>query len=202
VSGRLTGTAGSSLEFLGRAADGDRVTISLLAAERTPDAAARDRFTAEARAARRVAPFCAARILDAGLDGSQAFLVSEFIAGPLLTEFVTAVGPRSGLELAALATGPARVHRLAWCTARSARSTSRWADEPRVVGFSITRRTARPPVRGHAGWAQTVLYAATGKPCGPGDLAVLPEPLRAVASCASTDRGTAARQVVLWLLGR
>jgi hypothetical protein len=54
-------------------------------------------------------------------------------------------------------------------------------------------------------WAQTVLYAATGKPVpDQGDLAVLPEPLRgAVASCASADPSVrpAARQVVLWLLG-
>ena len=49
------------------------------------DGAARDRFTAEARAARRVAPFCVARILDAGLEGSHAYLVTEFVAGPLLS---------------------------------------------------------------------------------------------------------------------
>ena len=211
VSGRLTGTAGSSLEFLGRAADGDRVMISLLAAERTPDAAARDRFTAEARAARRVAPFCAARILDAGLDGSHAFLVSEYIAGPLLTEFVTADGPRSGPELEALATGLATglaaIHQAGLVHGSfGPEHVAMGPDGPRVAGFSITPPygTATPSADMLA-WAQTILYAATGKPVpDQGDLAVLPEPLRgAVASCASADPSVrpAARQVVLWLLG-
>ena len=211
VTGRLTGTAGSSLEFLGRAADGDRVTISLLAPERTPDAAARDRFTAEARAARRVAPFCAARILDAGLDGSQAYLVSEYIAGPLLTEFVTAVGPRSGPELEALATGLATglaaIHQAGLVHGSFGPDyVALGPDGPRVVGFSITPPYGMAtPSADMLAWAQTVLYAATGKPVpDQGDLAVLPEPLRgAVASCASADPSVrpAARQVVLWLLG-
>ena len=43
--------------------------------------------------ARRVAPFCAARILDAGFDNGLPFLVSEFIEGPSLAETVTAEGP-------------------------------------------------------------------------------------------------------------
>jgi hypothetical protein len=79
-------------------------------------------------------------------------------------------------------------------------------DGPRVAGFSITPPygTATPSADMLA-WAQTVLYAATGKPVpDQGDLAVLPEPLRgAVASCASADPSVrpAARQVVLWLLG-
>jgi serine/threonine protein kinase len=211
VSGRLTGTAGSSLEFLGRAADGDRVTISLLAPERTPDAAARDRFTAEARAARRVPPFCAARILDAGLDGSQAFLVSEYIAGPLLTEFVTADGPRSGPELEALATGLATglaaIHQAGLVHGSfGPEHVALGPDGPRVVGFSITPPYGMAtPSADMLAWAQTVLYAATGKLVpDQGDLAVLPEPLRgAVASCASADPSVrpAARQVVLWLLG-
>ena len=185
--------------------------ISLLAAERTPDAAARDRFTAEARAARRVAPFCAARILDAGLDGSHAFLVSEYIAGPLLTEFVAADGPRSGPELEALATGLATglaaIHQAGLVHGSfGPEHVVMGPDGPRVAGFSITPPygTATPSADMLA-WAQTVLYAATGKPVpDQGDLTVLPEPLRgAVASCASADPSVrpAARQVVLWLLG-
>jgi hypothetical protein len=211
VTSRLTGTAGGSLEFIGRAADGDRVTISLLSPDRTPDAAARDRFTAEARAARRVAPFCAARILDAGLDGSRAFLVSEYIAGPLLTEFVAADGPRSGRELEALATGLATglaaIHQAGLVHGSFGPDyVVLGADGPRVAGFSITPPYGMAtPSADMLAWAQTVLYAATGKPVpDQGDLAVLPEPLRgAVASCASADPSVrpAARQVVLWLLG-
>ncbi|HXF19637.1 MAG TPA: serine/threonine protein kinase, partial [Streptosporangiaceae bacterium] len=68
--------------FLSRLPDGAAVSITLLGRTSAPDAASRDRFSAEARAARRVAPFCTARILDAGFDADQPYLVSEFIEGP------------------------------------------------------------------------------------------------------------------------
>src|SRR5690348_3953828 len=54
--------------FLSRLPNGTPVAIMLLGTASAPDAASRDRFTAEARVARRVAPFCAARVLDAGFD--------------------------------------------------------------------------------------------------------------------------------------
>jgi hypothetical protein len=59
--------------------DGDTVLVTLLGSDRVADAAARDRFTAEARVARRVAPFCVARILDAGVEGGDAYLVAEYV---------------------------------------------------------------------------------------------------------------------------
>ena len=43
--------------------------------------------------ARRVAPFCAARILDAGIERGDAYLVTEYVPGPTLTEAVAARGP-------------------------------------------------------------------------------------------------------------
>src|SRR5438046_5186171 len=54
--------------FMAKMVDDGEVIVTLLGGERVADAAARDRFTAEARVARRVAPFCAARILDAGVE--------------------------------------------------------------------------------------------------------------------------------------
>ena len=82
--------------FLSRLPDGTPVAVTLLGRTTAPDSASRDRFTAEATVARRVAPFCAARILDAGFDGDLPFLVSEFIEGPSLAETVTAEGPLEG----------------------------------------------------------------------------------------------------------
>ena len=96
LTGRVPGLPGSSRAYLGRATDGDRVTLTMLGTDRTPDGAARDRFTAEARAARRVAPFCVARILDAGVEGGHAYLVTEFVAGPLLSETVDRVRAAHG----------------------------------------------------------------------------------------------------------
>ena len=87
------GSPDSAGTFLSRLPDGTPVAVTLLGRTAAPDSASRDRFSAEATVARRVAPFCAARILDAGFDSDQPFLVSEFIEGPSLAETVTAEGP-------------------------------------------------------------------------------------------------------------
>jgi hypothetical protein len=73
LSGRISGLPGTGPVFLagtgpsgpGRGA----VTVRLLRGWWTSDPAARDRFTAEAAAASRVPPYCAARIVDAGVAG-------------------------------------------------------------------------------------------------------------------------------------
>ena len=101
------GSPDSAGTFLSRLPDGTPVAVTLLGRTAAPDSASRDRFSAEATVARRVAPFCAARILDAGFDADQPFLVSEFIDGPSLAETVTAEGPLEGPVLAALAIGAA-----------------------------------------------------------------------------------------------
>jgi hypothetical protein len=211
LTGRFTGIPGGSPEYLGRATDGDRVTVTLLPADRTPDGAARDRFTAEARAARRVAPFCAARILDTGLDNGRAFLVSEHVAGPLLSEFITADGPRRGPELEALAigiaTGLTAIHQAGLVHGDFGPDyVALGMDGPRVVGFGITPPYGMAtPSADMLAWAHVVLYAASGRPVADAqDLALLAEPLRsAVAQCAAPDPAArpSARQVVLRLLG-
>jgi eukaryotic-like serine/threonine-protein kinase len=211
LTGRFTGIPGDSPEYLGRATDGDRVTVTLLPADRTPDGAARDRFTAEARAARRVAPFCAARILDAGLDNGRAYLVSEHVAGPLLSEFIAADGPRRGPELEALAIGIATgltvIHQAGLVHGDFGPDYVALGTEgPRVVGFGITPPYGMAtPSADMLAWAHVVLYAASGRPVAdPHDLALLAEPLRStVAQCAAPDPAArpAARQVVLRLLG-
>ena len=212
LTGRITGIPGSSPAYLGRATDGDRVTLTLFAPERTPDSAVRDRFTAEARAARRVTPFCAARILDAGLENNQAYLVSEYVAGALLSETVAAAGPREGEELAALAigmaTGLAAVHQAGLVHGEfGPEHVVLGADGPRVIGFAITPPYgAATPAADMLGWAHAALFAATGKSAaGRADLALLPEPLRGVvASCATPEpvaRPTA-RQALVRLLGQ
>ncbi len=211
LTGRVTGVPGGSSAYLGRATEGDRVTVAMFAGERTPDGAARDRFTAEARAARRVAPFCAARILDAGLEDGRAYLVSEYVPGPLLSEVVAADGPREGEELEALAiglaTGLAAVHQAGLVHGEfGPEHVVLGAEGPRVIGFAITPPYgAATPAADMLAWAQTVLFAATGgRPLRRADTAVLPELLRGiVTSCAATEPAArpAARQVVIRLIG-
>jgi hypothetical protein len=211
---RLTGRAAvrpaGGRAYLGRATDGDRVTLTMLASDRTPDGAARDRFTAEARAARRVAPFCVARILDAGLEGDHAYLVTEYVAGPLLSEAVAAAGPRTGAELEALAigmaTGLAAVHQAGLVHGEFGPDQVVLGTEgPRVIGFAITPPYgAATPAADMLAWAQTVLFAGSGGNPSAAALAALPESLRGVvASCIAPEPAArpAARQVVVRLIG-
>jgi tRNA A-37 threonylcarbamoyl transferase component Bud32 len=221
LTGRITGIPSGSPAYLGRTTEGDRVTITLLAGERTADGAARDRFTAdgaardrftaEARAARQVPPFCVARILDAGVEGVQAYLVSEYVPGPLLSEVVASDGPRGRAALEALAigmaTGLAAVHQAGLVHGEFGPGHVVLAVEgPRVIGFAITPPygAATPAADMHA-WARTVLFAATGRsPSSARDLEALREPLRGVvASCVAPEPATrpGARQVVVRLLG-
>ena len=67
--------------------------VTLLAADRAADAAARDRFAAEARVARRVPPLCVAKILDAGFEGGRPYLITESVAGATLAQIVALEGP-------------------------------------------------------------------------------------------------------------
>jgi len=208
LSGRITdglddpNSAGS---FLSRLPDGTPVAVTLLARTAAPDSASRDRFTAEATVARRVAPFCAARILDAGFDGDQPFLVSEFIEGPSLAETVAAEGPLEGPVLAALAIGAATgltsVHQAGLVHGDFGPDhVVLGAEGPRVVHFSTTPPYGpSTPSADLFAWAQTILFAA-GRP----DLASLPEPLRnTVGACLSPEPASRppARTLVTALLG-
>jgi eukaryotic-like serine/threonine-protein kinase len=208
LSGRIADgleTPNSAGTFLSRLPDGSPVAITLLGRAAAPDPASRDRFSAEATVARRVAPFCAARILDAGFDSDLPFLVSEFIEGPSLAETVAAEGPLEGAVLAALAIGAATgltsVHQAGLVHGDFGPDhVVLGADGPRVVHFSTTPPYGpATPSADLLAWAQTILFAA-GRP----DLASLPEPLRnTVAACLSPDPASRppARTLVTALLG-
>ncbi len=194
--------------FLSRLPNGTPVAVVLLGTTSAPDAASRDRFTAEARAARRVAPFCAARILDAGFDADQPYLVSEFIEGPSLTEVIGAEGPLDGPALTALAigaaTGLAAIHQAGLVHGNfGPDDLILGAEGPRVVRFSITPPygTATPSADLYS-WAQTILFAASG--AAPSDLAGLPDSLRGAVSACLAEQGSRpqARALLTALLGQ
>jgi eukaryotic-like serine/threonine-protein kinase len=194
--------------FLSRLPNGTPVAVRLLGTTSAPDAASRDRFTAEARAARRVAPFCAARILDAGFDADQPYLVSEFIEGPSLTEVIGAEGPLDGPALTALAigaaTGLAAIHQAGLVHGNfGPDDLILGAEGPRVVRFSITPPygTATPSADLYS-WAQTILFAASG--AAPPDLAGLPDSLRGAVSACLAEQGSRpqARALLTALLGQ
>ena len=212
VDGRAEADGTSQPMFLAKMADGGTVIVTLLGKERVADAAARDRFAAEARVARRVAPFCAARILDAGIDGDDPYVVTEYVPGPSLAEVVGNEGPLPDPVLEALATGAATglaaIHQAGLVHgAFGPDHVVLGPDGPRVTHFGITPPYGpATPAADLLGWAHTVMFGAVGRPpVGPQDLAALPEELRAVvAACLTPDPSgrPAARAVLGQLLSR
>src|SRR5215831_699215 len=199
LTGRLNsrpGADGSTPRvFMAKIVDDGEVIVTLLGGERVADAAARDRFTAEARVARRVAPFCTARILDAGIEAHDPYLVTEYIPGSTLVETVWREGPLTspGLDAVAIgtATGLMAIHQTG--LVHGSLGPDRVVlgpDGPCLTHFGITPPYgAATPAADLLAWANTVLFAALGRPpVGPQDLAALPEDLReVVAACLAPD---------------
>ena len=212
LGGRIDGIPSDDPVFIGLAPDGREVAISLLRGDWAHDAAARDRFAAEAAVAKRVPPFCAARVLDAGLDDEDAYLVSEYVPGASLLELVAADGVRDGDDLdavaIAMATGLASVHQAGLVHGNFGPEYVVMAPDgpPRVIEYGITPPYgSATPSADMLAWAQTVVFAAAGRPpARMGDLDVLPEHIRRpVEQCLDPDPAErpAARAVVLELLG-
>jgi eukaryotic-like serine/threonine-protein kinase len=212
LGGRIEGIPSDDPVFIGLGPDGREVAISLLRGDWAHDAAARDRFAAEAAVAKRVPPFCAARVLDAGLEEDDAYLVSEYVPGPSLLDLVAADGVRDGEDLdavaIAMATGLASVHQAGLVHGNFGPEYVVLAPDgpPRVIEYGITPPYgSATPSADMLAWAQTVVFAATGRPPSRlDDLDVLPEHIRRpVEQCLDADPAErpAARAVVLELLG-
>src|SRR3954469_9991822 len=143
LTGRL-GEGGQGVVYLGEDTEGERVAVKLLHAQFSGDTKARARFAGELSSAKRVAPFCTARILDADVDGEIPYLVSEFIDGPSLRGVVDTDGPRGGNSLQRLAIGTvtalAAIHE-AGIVHRDFKPTNVLlaSDGPRVIDFGIAR---------------------------------------------------------------
>jgi len=98
--GRL-GEGGQGVVFLADSPAGSRAAVKLLPP--TTDPQVRSRFLKEVAAAQRVARFCTAPVLDAGIFERRPFIVSEYVDGPSLVEVVEQFGPRSGAALERIA---------------------------------------------------------------------------------------------------
>jgi len=98
--GRL-GEGGQGVVFLAAGPSGGRAAVKLLPP--TTDPRVRSRFLKEVAAAQRVARFCTAQVLDAGIFERRPFIVTEYVSGPSLVEVVEQFGPRSGAALERIA---------------------------------------------------------------------------------------------------
>ena len=98
--GRL-GEGGQGVVFLAASPSGSQAAVKLLPP--TTDPRVRSRFLKEVAAAQRVARFCTAQVLDAGIFERRPFIVTEYVSGPSLVDVVQQFGPRSGAALERIA---------------------------------------------------------------------------------------------------
>lgn len=188
--GRL-GQGGQGVVYLGEGPRNERVAVKVLKIEIRDDVRAKARFVREIAAARRVAPFCTARILAYDIEGELPFVASEFITGPTLEQRVSRRGPISGADLDRLAIGTAAaiaaVHgaNVVHCDLKPA-NVILGPDWPRVIDFGIARAidsTGTQTIMGSPAymsperyrnedvgpaadifsWAATIAFAAAGR---------------------------------------
>ncbi|MFI7699109.1 ABC transporter substrate-binding protein [Nonomuraea sp. NPDC049480] len=202
VTGFL-GEGGQGSVYLGVSPGGEQVAIKLLHARFADDEHAVRRFRREAAAARRVAEFCTARVLEVGTVNDQPYIVSEYVDGPSLQYQVTREEPVRGPSLMRLAittaTALVAIHG-AGVVHRDFKPSNvlLGPDGPRVIDFGIARALdlsqslttsivgtpafmAPEQFLGEAlpagdvfAWAGTMVFAATGRGAfGLGPLPVL-----------------------------
>jgi hypothetical protein len=198
LTGRVDDFAGGDVPqrdvFLAQRVDGAAVMAAFLGTARA-GAAARDRFVAEARVAGNIPPFCVARVLDAGVEDSRPYLITEYIPGPSLEEIVAAEAPLPGAAVRALAigcaTGIASIHQAGLVHGQFGPGlVVLGRDGPQVVHFSTTPPYGpATPAADILAWAQTIVFAAAGhRLASADDLGALPADLRPVVhGCLSPD---------------
>jgi hypothetical protein len=188
------GQGGQGAVYLGETPEGTQVAIKVLHARLAADTGAQQRFLREVEAARRVAPFSTARVIDADIANERLFIVSEYVEGSSLEQLVRERGARGhdGLVRLALSTAGAlaAIHR-AGIVHRDFKPSNVLigADGPRVVDFGLARLldNATATSSGVLGtpaymspeqvsgervgpesdvfsWAATMVFAATGRP--------------------------------------
>ena len=140
--GRL-GSGGMGTVFLGRGPTGRLVAVKVIRPEFAEVAEFRTQFRREAELARRVARFCTAEVIEV-VDGDPAYLVTEYVRGPTLSQAIASRGPlRPGdLERVAVsvAAALAAIHR-AGLIHRDLKPANVLLSDlgPRVIDFGIAR---------------------------------------------------------------
>jgi Tol biopolymer transport system component/predicted Ser/Thr protein kinase len=106
ILGRI-GEGGMGAVYHGRAPDGRQVAIKVVRPEHARDAGFVARFEDEVANAQRVASFCTAQVLDHGSANGRAYMVTEYIDGVSLKDYVKENGELSPGMLQGVAIGVA-----------------------------------------------------------------------------------------------
>jgi len=191
LTGRL-GAGGMGVVYLGAAKDGIPVAVKVLRPELAEDPEFRVRFTREVATLTRVEGMCTVRVIEADTAGPRPFLVTEYIDGPSLADYVERHGPLGAEMLYGLATGLAEalaaIH-AAGIVHRDLKPSNvlLTAHGPKVIDFGIAQALdatvltqtgmtvgsigfmAPEQIMGQAvtasdlfSWAVTIAYAASG----------------------------------------
>jgi predicted Ser/Thr protein kinase len=191
--GRL-GRGGFGDVYLAENRASERVAVKLLRTNVAESGEERERFAREAAAAKQVARFCTAQVIDADFAGDRPYIVSEYVPGPPLRTLVAERGPLEGGALERLAIGIATalvaIHQ-AGIVHRDLKPPNvlLGPDGPRVIDFGIARimdQTATvtgralgtpaymapeqvlgreiTPAADIFAWGATVVFAANGVP--------------------------------------
>jgi ABC-type transport system substrate-binding protein len=91
--------------YLGAAKDGSPVAVKVLRPELAEDPEFRARFSREVTTLTRVKGMCTVRVIEADTQAPRPFLVTEYIDGPALSDYVDEHGPLGAEMLYGLATG-------------------------------------------------------------------------------------------------
>jgi serine/threonine protein kinase len=179
--------------YLATAGNGSPVAVKVLRPELSGDTEFRTRFSREVVALTRVKGVCTVRVIEADTTSARPYLVTEYVEGPSLSEYVEAHGPMEPRMLYGLATGLAEaltaIH-AAGIVHRDLKPSNvlLTTGGPKVIDFGIAQVLeatavtkagftvgsagfmAPEQIMGRAGpaadlfsWAVTIAYAASGR---------------------------------------
>jgi peptide/nickel transport system substrate-binding protein len=180
--------------YLGAAKDGSPVAVKVLRPELAEDPEFRARFSREVTTLTRVKGMCTVRVIEADTQAPRPFLITEYIDGPALADYVDEHGPLGAEMLYGLATGLAAALAVIHASGVIHRDLKPsnvllTAAGPKVIDFGIAQagdatgltRTGMTvgsigfmspeQIMGQAvtasdifSWAVTIAYAASGTP--------------------------------------
>ena len=91
--------------YLATAGNGSPVAVKVLRPELSGDTEFRTRFSREVAALTRVKGVCTVRVIEADTNSARPYLVTEYVEGPSLSEYIESRGPMEPRMLYGLATG-------------------------------------------------------------------------------------------------